>query len=141
MKDSQLMITRETWARQQWTRNSSIGILKGQVMRWILKEIKHLPSRRSDRSALNNPHNRKLQDYTKLTRSKQGKRANGKYKCYLDPQNMHHLTKTILVKSVIDTYENMGLKDNIRTWRYPSSPPPLPSITETFKTWVTKPNP
>ena len=117
------MITRETWARQHWTQNPLIGCPKGQVMRGILKGIKHLPSRQSDRSALNNQHNRKLQDYAKLTRSEHGKRAkNRKYKCYLDSQNMHHLTKTILVKSVIDTYENTGPKDNTRTRRHPSSP-------------------
>ena len=117
------MITRETWARQHWTQNPLIGCPKGQMMRGILKEIKHLPCRQSDRSALNNPHNRKLQDYARLTRSEQGKPANRKYKCYLDSQNMHHLTKTILAKSVIDTYENTGLKDNTRTRRHPSSPP------------------
>ena len=147
------MITRETWARQHWTRNPSIGCPKGQVMRGILKGIKHLPNRRSDWSALNNPHNRKLQDYAKLTRSEQGQRANRKYMCYLDSQNMHHLTKTILVKSVIDTMKIRAPKTaNTRTRRHPSSPlgtrmsfppppPPPPPITETFKTWVTKPNP
>ena len=90
-------------------------------MRGILKGIKHLPSRRSDQSTLNSPHNQKLQDYAKLTRSEQGKRVNKKYKSYLDSQNMHHLTKTIFVKLVIDTYENTGPKDNTRTRRHPSS--------------------
>ena len=39
---------------------------EGQVMREILKGMKHLPSTRSDQSVLNNPHNRKPQDYAKL---------------------------------------------------------------------------
>ena len=42
------------------------GCLKGQVMRGTPKEIKHLPSTRTDQSALDNPHNRKPQDYAKL---------------------------------------------------------------------------
>ena len=93
-----------------WTRNPLTGCPKGQVMRGILKGL-----------ALNNPHNRKLQDYAKLTRSEQGQRANRKYRCYLDSQNMHHLAKKIVVKSVIDPYENMGPKDNRQS--HPSSPP------------------
>ena len=88
------MFAREIWARQYWTRNSLTGCPKGQVMRGTLKGIKHLPSRRSDRSALNNQNNRKL---AKLTRSEQGNgeywSANRKYKRHLDFQNMHHLTK------------------------------------------------
>ena len=75
-----MMITRETRAWQHWTQNPLIGCQKGQVMRGILKGIKHLPSRQSDRSALNNPHNRKLQDYARLTRSEQGKREILNYK-------------------------------------------------------------
>ena len=51
------------------TRNPLRDCPKGQVMRGIVKGIKHLPSRLSDRSALNNRHNRKLQDYARLTRS------------------------------------------------------------------------
>ena len=94
------MSTRETWARQHWTWNPLTGFPEGQVMRGILKGVKHLPSTRSDQSSLNNPHNRKPQDYAKLQGLNKGlgntvQSPKRKFKCYLVSQNMHHLTKTI----------------------------------------------
>ena len=93
------MSTRETWARQHWTRNPLIGYPKGQVQQGIWKGIKHLPITRSDQSALNNPHNRKHQDYAKLQCLNKGllntEIQRGKYKCYPVSQIMHHLTETI----------------------------------------------
>ena len=108
------MSTRETCARQYWTRNPLTGCQKGQMMRGILKGIKYLPSTRSDRSALNNLHNRKLQDYTKhqTPRFEQGTgeylSPKRKYKCYLVLTKYASPDQNNLVMSVIDTYENTG---------------------------------
>ena len=93
---NKLISTWETWAQQHWSQNPSTGCPKGQVMQGIWNRIKYLPTTRTDQSVLNNPHNRKHQDYAKLHQGLGNTEVQTrKYKCYRVSQIMHHLAKTI----------------------------------------------